>query len=374
MQNYSPYLFGNRYLNDVNIQYLSSGGVVTTPGQQFNGMLGQKITISSDVALQLTNTAATDYTSSTPLLAGTYQLVKMKSSNTITPARGLAVYWDPTADIDAFIVTTDQPTGKSQFAGFLINAPTAAYYCWILVEGDAYLKGKASSLTDTAAVGDFLTVVGAAGTVDTVATNPSELVALTDSTTGTAAAALAAGTGVYELTIPVTLPTGGTSAVDQLTTLTLGHKFKILAWHYVEAVAATGASGSRVYNMEIGTTDVGTTPSTLTITTSGAAVGRVINGTAVSGANTGTASDTISIEVASGGTTHDAGSGAFVIRIQNMDTADSVASLAAKLAQLQTLSTLMSGPKLVAYEAAVAGTLKRVHVSGCVPKTKAGLQ
>lgn len=151
---------------------------------------------------------------------------------------------------------------------------------------------------------------------------------LTDSTTGTASTTLAAGVGVYDLTIPVTLPVAGTSAVDQLTALTLGHKFKILAWQYVEAVATTGTTSSRVYNLEIGTTDVGTTPSTVTITTASAAVGRVIAGTAVAGANTGSASATISIEVAEGGTTHDAGSGAFVLRIQNMDTADAFAELA----------------------------------------------
>lgn len=256
MQNYSPYLFGNRYLNDVNLQYLSSGGQVTTPGQQYNGMLGQKIVLSAEHAAQLTNTSATDYTSSTPLLAGTYQLVKMKSANTITPARGLAVYWDPTADIDAFVVTTDQPTGKSQYAGFLINAPSNSYYCWILTDGDAYLKGKASSLTDTAAVGDQLVVVGAAGTVDTVAKNAAELTLLTDNSGGSASDTLAAITGAY-----------------------------------VEAT------------------------------------------------------------------------------IEN-----TVASLAAKINQLITLVSLMAGPKLVAYEAAVAGALKRVHVSGCVPKSKAGLQ
>jgi hypothetical protein len=152
-------------------------------------------------------------------------------------------------------------------------------------------------------------------------------VAITDNSTGTVGNTIAAGVGVSTLFFAVTLPTGGTSAIDLVTAFTPGYKFKILAWGYHEAVAATGSGGSRVYNMEIGTTDVGTTPSTVTITT---AVGRQIAGTAVSGANTGSASDTISIEVAASGTTHDAGSGAFWIRIQNMDTADAVASLADK--------------------------------------------
>lgn len=260
MNNFSPYLFGNRYLNDVHVQYLSSGGQVTNPALQYNGHLGQKITLSASEALGLTNTSQTDYTASTPLLAGTYQLVKMKSTNTITPGRGLAVYWDPTADIDSFIVTTDAPTGKSQFAGFLINAPSNSEYCWILVEGDAYLKGKASSLTDTAAVGDFLTVVSAAGTVDTVAANFSELTTLTDNTAGTANTTLQA------------ISDGTTWAND-------------------------------------------------------------------------------------------------VAAVRN-----NFADLAAQVNKLTNLLLLVGGPKLIAYEAAVAGSLKRVHVSGCVPKIKSGLQ
>lgn len=158
--------------------------------------------------------------------------------------------------------------------------------------------------------------------------NPGTIPAVTDNSTGaTGITTTPAGFGVYSLSFKVTLPTGGTSAVDQLTAFTVGHKFKILKWAYVEDVPTTGTNSSRVYNMEIGTTDVGTSASTITITTASAAAGRVIAGTAVSGANTGTSTDTISIEVAASGTTHDAGSGVFVITIQNMDTADAYASL-----------------------------------------------
>lgn len=254
MNNFAPYLFGARYLNDVNAQYLGSGGqesIVT-----FNGHLGQEIWLSAEEAQGLTNISATDYTSSTPLLAGKYQLVKMKSANTITPARGLAVYWDPTAAIDSFIVTTDAPTGKSQFAGFLINAPTNSYYCWILVEGDGYLKGKASSLTDTAAVGDTLAVVAAAGTVDTMATEPSALTDLTDSSGGTANTTVQAIGGTYS----------------------------------------------------------------------------------------------------------------------QSEVANNFADVTAAINKLNAIVRALAGPRLIAYEAMVAGSLKRVHVSGCVPKVKSGLQ
>lgn len=162
---------------------------------------------------------------------------------------------------------------------------------------------------------------------------------ITDNGTGAEASAIAAGVGVYELAFKATLPVGGTTAVDQVTAFTPGHKFKILAWSYVEDVPTTGTNSSRVYNMEIGTTDVGTSASTVTITTASAAAGRVIAGTAVSGANTGTSTDTISIEVAASGTTHDSGSGTFVIRIQNMDTADAFASILAKLKSAGLMAT-----------------------------------
>lgn len=162
--------------------------------------------------------------------------------------------------------------------------------------------------------------------------------AFTDSSGGTAGTTIAATVGVYNVSFPATLPTGGTDAAEVVTALTPGHKFKILAWSYLEAVATTGTSSSRVYNMEIGTTDVGTVASTVTVTTASAAVGRVIAGTAVSGANTGSASDTISIEVAAGGTTHDAGSGAFIVRVQNMDIADAWASLIAELVEAELMT------------------------------------
>ena len=159
----------------------------------------------------------------------------------------------------------------------------------------------------------------------------SRAAVITDSAGGTEATSAAAGVGIYDITIPVTLPVGGTTAVDQLTTLVIGHRFQIISWSYIEAVATTGTNSTRPYNLEIQATDVGTSPSVLTITTASAAVGRVINGAAIAGAATGSATDSVSIEVAASGTTHDAGSGAFVLRIKNLDTCDFVASILAKM-------------------------------------------
>lgn len=164
---------------------------------------------------------------------------------------------------------------------------------------------------------------------------PATIAALTDSTTGAAGATLAAGVGVRTLAVPHTF-IGGTSAVEPMTNFTPGFKFKILSWNFVTHVALAGASGSRVANLEIGTTDVGTTPSTCTIPIANTAVGTVTAATTVTGANTGTASDTISIEIASGGTAFTAGSGTFYITLQNMDEADAAASMTAKITALTT--------------------------------------
>lgn len=161
-------------------------------------------------------------------------------------------------------------------------------------------------------------------------------VAITDSGTGTVSDTIAAGVGVSTMHFPFEFTTS-TSAIDVVTAFVPGYKFKILDWAWVDGgTLLVGSSGSRIANMEIDTTDVGTSPSTCTVIQSGTADGRRIDGAAVSGANTGSASDTFSIEIASGGTDITAGNGAFHIVIQNMDTADAFASIADKWNEIRT--------------------------------------
>lgn len=158
---------------------------------------------------------------------------------------------------------------------------------------------------------------------------------ITDSSAGTGAAGgtIAAGVGLYPLTIPVpaNLSTLGTGGVDVATGIVIPHKFAIDSWEFITTVAGTGSGASLVFNLEIGTTDVGTTPSTCTVTLAGtSAIGERTAGTAVSGANTGAADATLSLEVAGSGTAFTAGSGYFVVWIKNMDIADAFAVLAAE--------------------------------------------
>lgn len=155
-------------------------------------------------------------------------------------------------------------------------------------------------------------------------------VALTDSTTGTAVTTLAAGVGRATITIKQSsLATGlSTSAIDILTAYTLGYRFKILAFDYVTTTVGTGTSASQSFNLAIGSTAVtgGVVNDTLAST---ATIGAITAGTAVTAANVGLATDTLSIKMAAGGTVFTAGAGYFVIKIQNMDTADAIAGIIA---------------------------------------------
>jgi hypothetical protein len=175
-------------------------------------------------------------------------------------------------------------------------------------------------------------VIASGGTVSPSGTQPALAAplptAFTDNSGGTPSDTIAVGVGVSNMCLPLTLPTGGTTAADAVTSFTPGYKFEILSFSYVAEVATAGASASRDWNLEIGSTDVGT-PEVLTVSTANSAtVGTVLNVGTISANNTGSASDTISLEVAAGGTTYTGGSGYFLVRIKNVDLADAIASLA----------------------------------------------
>jgi hypothetical protein len=55
-------------------------------------------------------------------------------------------------------------------------------------------------------------------------------------------------------------------------------------------------------------------------------LGKLTAGTAVTAANTGTATDTLSIKVAASGTVFTAGRGVLLVKLANMDEADAHAS------------------------------------------------
>ncbi|MDR3406374.1 MAG: hypothetical protein P4L99_28070 [Chthoniobacter sp.] len=162
--------------------------------------------------------------------------------------------------------------------------------------------------------------------------------ALTDSTGGdTSSATLAATAGIETVTIPLTsLATGlSTSAIDLLTTYTPGYKFKLLKLDFVTTVAGTGSGASQTFNLAIGSTP--TTGGSLVATLSSTdTIGKITAASSITAANTGTASDTLSLKMAASGTVFTAGAGYFVVKIQNMDTADALARTAVLVNALRT--------------------------------------
>lgn len=164
--------------------------------------------------------------------------------------------------------------------------------------------------------------------------------AITDSSGGTAGATIAVGAAEYILTLPApanlsTLSTGG---VDVATGIVIDHRFEIISWEFITTLAGTGSGASLVFNLEIGAVNVGTTPSTCTVTLAGTSdIGERTAATTVTGANIGAAGANISLEVAAGGTAFTAGSGYFLIKIKNLDTSDALATLAASLSAMKNL-------------------------------------
>lgn len=175
--------------------------------------------------------------------------------------------------------------------------------------------------------------IGAGGTVSPGGTQAALAVALptalTDNSTGSASNTIAAGVGISTVTIPLSsLATGlSTAALDLLTGYVPGYRFKLMALDFVTTIVGAGAGASQVFNLEIGSTN--TTGGVLTVTLASTdTIGEITSGTAITAGNVGTAADAISLEMAAGGTAFTSGSGYFILRVQNLDTADAVASLA----------------------------------------------
>ena len=147
--------------------------------------------------------------------------------------------------------------------------------------------------------------------------------AVTDSTTGTVGTTLAVGVGVNTVSIPIILV--GVSNADVLTNYTPGYKFKLLSASFAVTVPVTTGSKAATLNLEIDTTNV--TGGEIALTSANCTpLGALVAGAAITAANTGSATATLSVEAASV-TAFVEGQGVLLLKIQNMDTADAVASL-----------------------------------------------
>lgn len=154
---------------------------------------------------------------------------------------------------------------------------------------------------------------------------------LTDNTTGAASNTLAAGAGI-ETWIFETRLIDLTAAT--LLLFTPGYAFKVLSMAFTVEVAATTVAKAVTLTPAIA--GVSVTGGVVALTSANCTpVGANVAGSAVTAANTGTAAQTFSI-VGSAVTAFVEGSGYIVVRVQNMDTANAIASLAAKVNALQT--------------------------------------
>ena len=156
--------------------------------------------------------------------------------------------------------------------------------------------------------------------------------ALTDSTTGTPGTTLNAGAGVQTLSIPVNLAAITTNA-DVLTAFTPGFKFKLLSVSFAIKTPATTSGKLTTLSLKINSTAV--TGGAVALTSANATpLGAIIAGSAITAANTGSSSATISV-VSTSTTAFVEGEGYLLIKVQNMDTADAVASQTVLLNELR---------------------------------------
>lgn len=118
------------------------------------------------------------------------------------------------------------------------------------------------------------------------------------------------------LTFYHVLPTGGTTAVDAVTSFVPGFRGKIVKWSFLTTVAITGAGATRTPNLEIGSTDVTGSNSVALALADGSDVGEVKALGTPTALNEFSETDGISIEWAASGTTYDGGAGIFVLTLE----------------------------------------------------------
>lgn len=148
----------------------------------------------------------------------------------------------------------------------------------------------------------------------------------TDNTTGTASDTLAAGVGVSTLALFVNL-----SAITATTifSFTPGFAFKVLAIQFSSEIAVT--TGAKAATLTPAIAGSGVTGGALALTSANCTPkGTTVSGSSITANNTGTAAQTLSL-AASSVTAFSEGTGWVLLRIQNMDQANSIASLADKV-------------------------------------------
>lgn len=211
--------------------------------------------------------------------------------------------------------------GAGAFGVTTINSSTNVLLTYLDYTGNTHATDNIASGAGVTPTGTQAPLAGALPT------------AFTDNSGGTPSNTIAAGVGIYQVAFFINA--ADIANGDLLTNYVPGHNFKILK---VDARCAkpvtTGAKSSSI-NMEIGTTNLTGGVIALNGTY---AQGAAQDGTAVTANNVGSETDSFSIE-ASATTAFIEGAFWIIVSIQNMDSANAIASLADHIDTLITALT-----------------------------------
>lgn len=147
--------------------------------------------------------------------------------------------------------------------------------------------------------------------------------AITDNSTGTASDTIAAGVGVQTLLVFVNLSQITATTIFNITP---GYAFKVLAIAFSVEIAVTTAA--KLATITPAVNGSGVTGGALSLTSANCTPkGAVVSGSAITAGNTGTSAQTLTL-VASTVTAFSEGTGWIMLKVQNTDSANAVASLA----------------------------------------------
>jgi hypothetical protein len=163
------------------------------------------------------------------------------------------------------------------------------------------------------------------------------IAAFTDNTTGTASSTLAAGVGIYNVSAYINLV--NITATGNVFYFLPGHAFKVLSMSATtekpESVASKAVTLTPYVN------GISVTGGALALTTANVvSVGGNISATSITAVNTGTSVQSLNIQCSTFTAAFTNGAVRVILTIQNMDSANAIASLASKIntikAALQT--------------------------------------
>jgi hypothetical protein len=124
--------------------------------------------------------------------------------------------------------------------------------------------------------------------------------------------------GYRTMTIPIQLASMTTAAADLITNFIPAYRGKIVSMVFHTTTLGTGAGASQNLNWTI--SGIATTGGVINLTLAGTAtLGAQIAASAITALNEFSATDTISLKVAAGGTVFTAGNGALLVTLQNYD-------------------------------------------------------